>query len=159
MSNQRIKNLIKVWWEKSGRESDQFSKFLFLWICFNAWLAHESGEEFDKDMINWLKRQNLSSSTLVASFEQCKNKSTFVDSLRFLKSNSPYKDSRGRRQDITIADENNLGEIVEAIYRIRCNLFHGGNGAHETEIQRQIALSNIILNEWVATLIVKLMGK
>lgn len=152
MSNQRIKNLIKVWLEKSRRESDHFSRFLFLWICFNAWLAYESGEETDRNMIDWLKQQNQTSSLLVASFDSCKAKSNFKNNLLSFASNSPYTDSRGMRQDVRIADENDFGNIVEAIYRIRCNLFHGGSEAHETEIQKQIFLSNNILNEWVATL-------
>lgn len=152
MSEQRIKNLIKVWWEKAFREYEPFSKFLFLWICFNAWLAYKSGEDNDRDMIDWLKKQNSQSSDLVACFDACKTKNTFVDSLKSFKDNSPFIDSRGKRRDITVTSENDFENIVEAIYRVRCNLFHGGSEAHETETQRQIALSNIILNEWVATL-------
>ena len=159
MNEQRIKNLIKVWWGKAFRESDHFSKFLFLWICLNAWLAYESGEDVDRDMIDWLKKQNGQSSKLVDCFETCKTKKTYVDSLKFFAGNSPFKDSRGKRPDIIIKDENDFENIVEAIYRIRCNLFHGASEAHEDDIIRQIVLSNNILKlEWVATLDLRING-
>lgn len=151
MSDQQIKNLITTWRGKALSESDKFSKFLFLWICFNAWLAYESGEDYDRNMIDWLKKQNRQSSDLVACFELCKTKSTFVDSLKFFQDNSPIKDSRGKKF-VIVKDVNDFENIVEAIYMIRCNLFHGGSEAHETEIQKQIAASNIVFNYWIATL-------
>lgn len=158
MNEQRIKNLIKIWWGKAFSESDHFSKFLFLWICFNAWLAHESGEDIDRDMLDWLKKQNCHSSKLVDCFETCKMQRTFVDNLKFFAGNSPFKDSRGKRPDIIVKDENDFENIVEAIYRIRCNLFHGGSEAQENETQILIAMSNIILNVWVATLNLRING-
>jgi len=48
MREQQIKILIKVWREKAFKEhNDPFSKFLFLWICFNAWLAHTYNKDRD----------------------------------------------------------------------------------------------------------------
>jgi hypothetical protein len=36
----------------------------FLWICFNAVLAHESEEDYDPDMIEWLKDVDAGQSRL-----------------------------------------------------------------------------------------------
>ncbi len=69
---------------------------------------------------------------------------------------SPFKDSRGKREEIVIKDKNDFENIVYAIYRIRCNLFHGTSQAHQKEVQKQVTVSNEILNEWIATLLVKL---
>jgi hypothetical protein len=158
MSDQQIKNLFKVWLKKSRRKSDHFSKFLFLWICFNAWIAYKSREDSGRDMINWLVRQNSQSSDLVECFEACKNKRTFVDILKIFAAKSPFKDSREKRPDINVKDENDFENIVNAIYRIRCNLFHGSSVAHENETQAVIALSTRILNEWIETLNVRING-
>lgn len=153
---QRIKKLITVWRNKAlGEEEDPFSKFLFLWICFNAWLAYTSGKDTDRAMINWLVNQDNKSSDLVNCFNnRMKISDNFVQNLQFFAENSPYKDSREKHPDIVVKDENDFENIVEAIYRIRCNLFHGGSEANETDIRRQIALSNAILNEWIAALVV-----
>ena len=155
MNEQQIKTLIKVWREKARRENDHFLKFFLLWICFNAWLEYRSGEDIDAKMIGWLANQDKSSSDLVESYERCKNKADFKSYLKFLVDNSPFKDSRGKRPDITVRDEDDFENIVEAIYRIRCNLFHGGSPADQNEVQQQIAICTYILNEWIATLVVK----
>jgi hypothetical protein len=57
MEDRELHNLIKGWYARSRRESDPLSKFVFLWFCFNAVLAYESGEDRDRDMLEWLKRQ------------------------------------------------------------------------------------------------------
>ena len=152
MNDQQIKNSIKVWWEKAFRESDKSSKFLFLWMCFNAWLKYESGEKTDRAMLKWLKQQNRQSSELVDCFESCKTKNTFVDSLKFLAMNSPYKNSRGIGQDIIVKNENDFENIVEAIYIVRCNLSHGGSDLNDYMTQKQITFAQNILNDWIATL-------
>ena len=133
MDELQIKNLIKVWRGKAFRERDPFSKFLFLWICFNAWLEHESGEDRDADMINWLITQTPESSSLVESYEVCRKKNDIKTCLKFLIVNSPFEDSRGQRH-ITVRDEDDFENIVRAIYRIRCNLFHGGTQAQSKNI-------------------------
>jgi hypothetical protein len=156
MNQNKIRNLIKVWREKAFKERDPFSKFLFLWICFNAWLEHRSGKDADAKMIEWLVNQTNTSSDLVESFELCKNKPIFNNSLDILAQKSPFKDSRGKRPDITVKDKNDFENIVRAIYRIRCNLFHGSSEAQENRVREQIAISNAILNEWISTLLVKI---
>jgi hypothetical protein len=155
MNEQQIKNLIKVWYGKSKGERDNFVKFFLLWICFNAWLEYRSGEDTDKKMIDWLVNQSRTSSDLVESYERRKNTADFKSYLKFLVDNSPFKDSRGKGSGITVKDEDDFENIVKAIYRIRCNLFHGGSAAHKNEVQQQIAICTYILNEWIATLVVE----
>lgn len=155
MDELQIKNIIKVWYGKARREDDKFLKFFLLWICFNAWLEHSSGEDRDYKMIDWLINKETSSD-LKESYELCIKDKEFKEHLKFLAYNSPYKDSRGKRSDIEIKDENDFKNIVRAIYRIRCNLFHGGTQAQQEIAKKQIAISTNILNKWIATLSVKL---
>jgi len=152
MDETRIKNLIKGWYEKGFRENDPFLKFLSFWICFNVWLDYRSGEDVDAQMINWLVDQSASTSDLVEKYENLKNKGTFRDALKALANKSPIEDSRGNRKTIKIRDENDFENIVRAIYMIRCNLFHGSKGAHESRDLKLVIISNVILSHWVGSL-------
>jgi hypothetical protein len=153
MDEARIKGLIKIWHGKAFSENDHFSKFFFLWICFNVWLEYKSEKDTDAHMIEWLVAQSPDTSDFVERYEKLKNNKTFRDALKALANNSPIEDSRGIRQEIQIRDENDFENIVRAVYRIRCNLFHGGKSAHESRDKRLIVLSNVILNHWVVSLI------
>jgi hypothetical protein len=52
MEEQEVRSLVKGWHQRARREADLTSKFVFLWVCFNARLAHES--DTDREMIKWL---------------------------------------------------------------------------------------------------------
>ena len=48
MDENKVRNLVKGWHQRSRAEGDPTSKFVFLWFCFNAWLAFESEEDTDR---------------------------------------------------------------------------------------------------------------
>lgn len=148
----RLKTLIKGWYEKGFRENDHFSKFLFLWICFNAWLDYSSGKEKDFEMIDWLISQSSVTSDLVKTFEDLKTKRHFRGALKVFANMTPIRDSRGSRDPIEIRDEDDFENIVRAIYRIRCNLFHGGKSANESRDLKLVVVSNEILKYWIGSL-------
>lgn len=154
MNLKNIQNLIIAWYEKARRENDHYSKFVFLWICFNAWLDYRSGKDTDSEMIKWLVSQSAQNSDLVRQYENSKNNSEFIDSLKSLANMSPFNDTRGK-PPIIIADKNDFENIVWAIYRIRCNLFHGSSGAHEDRSLKEVFLSKNILNIWVGNVILE----
>jgi len=157
MDEQKIKNLIKVWYEnKAKRESDPIFKFLCLWICFNAWLDYRSRKETDRAMINWLVKQDTITSDLVREYENAKRTRSFVNSLKslvVLSQKKPIEDSRGKQLSIIIGDENDFPNIVNAIYRIRCNLFHGGKTADDARDQKLIESCQRILERWIGNLL------
>lgn len=72
MEEGEVKNLIKVWHQKTKMEggSDKISKFVFLWICFNAWLAYRSGEDTDRGMVDCLKRKDPVVIDIVSQYEK-----------------------------------------------------------------------------------------
>lgn len=153
MKEQRIKNLVKTWYEKARFEQDPFSKFIFLWICFNAWLDYKSGEFLDSEMINWLIRQTFSTSDLISNYENAKKTEPLMRSLKTLADMSPIYDSRGRRDPIRIKDEDDFENIVKGIYRIRCNLFHGGKEANDSRDRKLVEVSKRVLEKWIGNLI------
>lgn len=145
--------MIKVWYGKASRESDHYSKFVFLWICFNAWLDYRSGKDTDAEMIQWLVSQPSQASDIIKKYENSKNNIEVVDSIRALVNMSPFNDARGKRPQVVIADENDFENIVWAIYRVRCNLFHGGSAAHEDRILKEVFAAKNILNIWMGNII------
>lgn len=155
MTESRTKDLIKAWRTKARRESDQFSRFVFLWFCFNAWLAFESDKEKDREMLDWLEEADESRSQLRLSYNHALSSGTdiFRSRLESLVQSAPIPDSRGRRQDIHVEDVNDFSGIVEAIYRVRCNLFHGGKEANNPHDQKLVKACGDILEKWVGNLI------
>jgi len=153
MREEKIKNLVKTWYEKAKWEQDSFSKFVFLWICFNAWLGYKSDKFLDSEMIKWLLKQTSLVSDLVSSYENAKKTEPFRENLKTLADMSPIYDSRGRRSPIKIKDENDFENVVKAIYRVRCNLFHGGKEANDSRDKKLVEVSKRILEKWIGNLI------
>lgn len=155
MEESKVKNLIKVWYlDKARVERDEFFKFLCFWICFNAWLCYISNKGRDKEMIEWLI-DPLNNCDLRISFFEIKQKNhLFVEDLKILVKMCPIKDSRGTG-DINIKDPDDFENIVKAIYKTRCNLFHGGRSASESREKKLVMISNKILERWVGNLTAK----
>lgn len=68
MEELEVRSLVKGWHQRARRERDPTSRFVFLWFCFNAWLAYESEEDTDREMLNWLVESRAAESQLRASF-------------------------------------------------------------------------------------------
>lgn len=154
MNEDNIKELIKSWYRnKALNEQEPFFKFLCLWICINAWLSHQSQEISDRRMINWLKSQKESSCDILAGYEAMKDTTQGLKAINTLIQYSPITDSTGYREDIKIKNSNDRDNIIEAIYRIRCNLFHGGKSPSNTRDRELVQCANVILNKWIAHLV------
>jgi hypothetical protein len=153
MQETEIKNLIKAWHARSKRERDKISKFVFLWFCFNAWLAYRSGENKDREMVNSLKRRGGKVSDLVSRYDEALGSSWFEGKIEELKRLSPIQDPRGRGAPVNINDVCNFGQICEAIYRIRCNLFHGGKTPTSNRDVKLVTVAGEILEKWVGNLV------
>lgn len=150
MDDIQIRNLIKSWRERARSESDFVSKFVFLWFCFNAALAHESREDVDRAMIDWLKASPPS--RLVKAYEAALRSDVFTRDLRTLAGYSPIVDPRGKRSPVVISNELDFPNIVEAIYRVRCHLFHGQKSAGDLRDQKLIKVSAALLEKWIGNM-------
>jgi hypothetical protein len=95
-----IQNLIKAWHGKASGEKDIFSKFMSLWICFNAWLTFRApNKESDRKMINWLKSSDGQNSDLFEVYQNLLTKTKFRDDLKTLATYSPFYDPNGIRSN------------------------------------------------------------
>lgn len=158
MQEERIKNLIRNWQQRSHNEGDQFASFVFIWFCFNAWLEHITNNDTDAGMINELAERNQSTLSLTNAYDSVLADDDLLRrSVRDLIKKSqekPIRDARARKEPILIADENDFENIVWAIYRIRCNLFHGGKEADNLRDQALVRDAAMILRQWIGKLVI-----
>ena len=157
MIEDRIKNLIRTWRAKSNNEGDQFASFVFIWFCFNAWLENLSDRQTDRAMMDELRGKSDNMTSLIEAYDAVRASDEFfkrsLQHLMGMSKEEPIRDVRGRKQPISIENENDFVNIIEAIYRIRCNLFHGGKDANDPRDQVLVKDAAIILKQWIGKLI------
>lgn len=159
MEEARIKNLIRTWRGKSHSEGDQFASFVFIWICFNAWMEYLSTKETDAGMVKEVVERQQNMISIIEAYDSAISDDDLlkrhIKGLIGKSQEEPIRDCRGKRSAISIRDENDFGNIVRAIYRIRCNLFHGCKDANELRDQVLVGLAAGILRQWMGRLIAK----
>jgi hypothetical protein len=154
MEDRELHNLIKGWHARSRRESDPISRFVFLWFCFNAVLAYESQEDFDRQMLDWLKSEPAGS-RLIQAYRAAlaPEGGLFRRQVAALAQLAPIEDPRGKRGDVEIRGVEDFGNIVEGLYRVRCNLFHGAKRANDVRDRKLVMASQRILEKWVGNVL------
>lgn len=156
MQEERIKNLVRSWRHKSHQDGDVFGSFIFIWISFNAWLEHLSMKTSDREMIEELRERAACMNELVSAYDYVlKNDELFIRSLRALIGKSreePIRDVREIFPDVVIENEYDYENVIRALYRIRCNLFHGGKDINEPRDQSLVSNAGALLRQWVGRL-------
>lgn len=153
MSEDRAKELVRTWYkDKAKDETEPYFKLLCLWICFNAWLSFISSEDSDRGMLKkFLANQvNLE---LKSAYENMSKTATGKQALKDFVTMSPIKDSRDIKPVVVIRSENDKDNIIWGIYRVRCNLFHGGKTLNDPRDRKLVACVNRILDKWMSELI------
>lgn len=148
MIDENIKTLIGWWKLKGQRESDPFIRFFFFYVCFDAWVTAESGEEVDQKKLRWfLDNENCLKSERRGFWTSSETQSW----LNNLKNLSPIEDMRSNhRGELTnLTNINNLEEVILFIYQIRCNLFHGSKDPMNNKDASLVELSGKLLEKWI----------
>lgn len=146
--NNNIKDLISFLKMYGERETNSFTKFFFFYMCFDAWITAESGEEQDKKKLFWFINND---SCLKRARSGFWNSSETRSWLNNLKSLSPVMDMRPNHQNrfVELKDIDNLNEVILFIYQIRCNLFHGAKNPADSRDRSVVGLSAILLEKWI----------
>lgn len=114
------------WIERAEKADEVFDKadgFISLWIAFNGWMRGKFGEDkHDWKLIAEVKQLKQ----IEAVFNKMKSDNgDFADKLRKLEQysvrNMRFIDDRKRDKKY----DGTFGSLIETIYQIRCNLFHG----------------------------------
>jgi hypothetical protein len=153
MDERQVCSLVYGWYTRARREDDHVTSFVFLWFCFNAWLACESGEDTDWAMINWLTGRRAQTSQLRAAYDSAMQSEVFVDSVRALADQSPIVSNGRRPREVRIHSLEDFADIVNGVYLVRCNLFHGSKRAGDSRDETLIGACARILEQWVGYLV------
>jgi len=133
--NDKLKDLIKEWFCKSREMDNCFDQFIWLWISFNAFYAHDHLQESElsqlrifRDQFKELFRKVVTGND--RAFKEFKHyidtkpeNTGFIQDLRFSDGEERHKK---RYYNLT-----SLCEYIDCIYQIRCNLFHGGKNPED----------------------------
>lgn len=124
---------IDTWLKRAKREKeyiDDGDRFVSLWIAFNAWLKSEYSENKpDKELIKEVKKN----SELKSLFIKLKNEKSFSEALGRISNRRVY-DARCPKNRDKIKEYNGSFEsLIDVLYQIRCNLFHGRKNINKLE--------------------------
>ena len=109
--------------ERGHRIIDDGDRFISLWIAFNGWMRGKFGEDIgDRSQIESVKRLQ----DFKEVFTQLREDDlAFKESLDKLEGLSVVNmQFRNNREDIYEYD-GTFESLIEVIYQVRCNLFHG----------------------------------
>jgi len=120
------------WLQRAEREQeyvDDGDRFISLWISFNGWMKGRFGEnKKDKSLLN-----------------KTKELTEFSDSFSHLKQvDSHFRSNLEKLANYSVADMRNLEDtnpkydgtfesLIDVLYRVRCNLFHGRKEIRENK--------------------------
>jgi hypothetical protein len=149
--NSEISELIGWWITKEDilnageRPTPAFVTFFIYYMCLDAWLTAESQEDTDRKKTQWLigTENELKNAFEHGGF----NKSDLIG----LKDLSPVEDMRPRHagEYVFLHDTDNLEEVINFIYQIRCNLFHGGKSPVDERDNTLVFLAGNFLKNWL----------
>lgn len=149
----KMNERIKKWFERSQMDKqednyDNFDKFIALWIAFNGWANIKTTKTNDQD---WIEEVSKSGSVLDGNYKKLQDhNSNFKSNVEALKKAAPVYDMRypaDRSKAKEINNIENLGEVLDVIYQIRCNLFHGAKGLKDERDNNLVKLAYDILTE------------
>lgn len=142
---------IKKWFKKSQNSitiDDNFDRFIALWIAFNGWTNIETNKTDDS---KWIKEVSKSGGVLGENYRRLlEDNSNFKPKVKALKEAAPVYDMRylnDSNKAKEISNIENLGEVLEVIYQIRCNLFHGAKDLEDERDHDLVKLAYDILTE------------
>jgi len=111
--------IIKTWAERGYFDDDDFSKFIYYWVSFNCWLYTKTNEVSDRKALKKLyKNQSLYSDFPILVEEN----NPLLEKLLKV---GPIENNRISKSSETIKNIKEFKEVMNLLYEIRCNLFHG----------------------------------
>jgi hypothetical protein len=149
--SQETRSLISWWKIRAESETDPFIKFFIMYMCLDAWITEGSGEEYDRDKLKWLKSKD---NPLREYWTTTPNKKVPLQGLAKIgQVEDMHPKRRGRIVYLKSVDD--FDQVIDFIYQIRCNLFHGGKSYMNTNDTRLVTSSARILENWINWTLVK----
>jgi len=136
-----LRTIIDNWYNRSKDEKiDEFDRFISLWISFNAWGYHEIETDKDRQMIDDLKKNQK----MLESYDKAKLDKQFMKKLHDI-SNDKIKTYKPKPEYVWLDNDKSLNTLLEMIYKIRCNLFHGRKDRNTERDKNLVKWARIVL--------------
>jgi hypothetical protein len=146
-----VRELVREWYVASmgGRlGAGPFSAFITVWIALNALYSLRFDDiEGDRDQIRAFARWDRA----VKEHKKLLEISDYPEAIRILAERGVFNFRRGRM--VEIRDRDDLGQILEAVYQVRCNLFHGRKSSENMRDQDLAEASRLIVYRFVGVLL------
>jgi len=143
------KELIIDWFKRSqkqrAREFTIYDQFISLWLAFNSWGTHLSKKDNDSEMLRWIKAHT---DLPVIHKTLSKHDPEFLQRIKRLAQYTVLDMRPGHEgKSKSISDLNSLDELLNIIYQIRCNLFHGQKSRIDPHDRELVELAFYILSK------------
>jgi hypothetical protein len=142
----------KSWRNVAEQLNDPFLKFITEYIAFNALIRAKYGyTERERTIINRLKREisrDVISSNKIVHLKALAP----IRNVRNLRRTRQIRNRRNTQFEITAEDLNKIENVIEAVYWIRNNLFHGDKIYSLERDEKLVKISYEILvdiNNWL----------
>ena len=143
-----VKNIASAWIAKGDREDSIFNKFISYWIAFNAFYSYKTTARRERNCLNEIIADQSFNRTYQTLITQ-ENFQVF-QSLILVGSIVNVKNPE---ESVIITDSSNFNEVINVLYLIRCNLFHGDKGETEARDVQVITAAVPILELVVKALV------
>ena len=140
-SNKYLREIVVEWFERSAHSEKWpsiFDRFIFLWIAFDAWGSNESRQMNDK-MIDWLKTSQLKD-----VFRRIRP--GIEDDLKRLSQKGDIPNHVTEGAMIRLHDPHDFHKLMDVIYQIRNNLFHGHKSPNDSNDRELVTFAYNILS-------------
>lgn len=141
--------LIVDWFKRSQKQRARrftiFDQFISLWFAFNSLGTYLSKKDKDSEMLRWIKAHTdlpAIHKTLI------KNDPQFLQRIKRLADYTVLDMRPGHKgESKSISDLNSLDELLDVIYQIRCNLFHGQKSRIDPRDRELVEVAFYILSK------------
>lgn len=146
-----VQEIVDNWYALGSGKNIQpdkvpFFRFISIWIAFNALYAsrYSSNTRGDRDQV----RRFADEPKAIDSHQKLlKEDRDYQKAIEILKK-CGVQNTRASR-NYSINDITNLTEVVECLYQVRCNLFHGGKIPKNTRDQGLVEASYTIVSKLI----------
>jgi len=155
MANLRVRRLVTQWYGKARREADEFSEFVFLYFCFNALISNLSGKYNDRQALDWTYDNANPIRDAYEFFLQHKSIDDCVARLRRLPPIPTHRPPPAP-EFLVVPDTGTMREVLNYVYQVRCNLFHGRKDPQDQWDVAYVRACNAILKPLIRRVISQL---
>lgn len=146
------------WYEQSQGQNSYPFQFMALWIAFN-FLYSEERADSERGQIRWYCRREKAKLMQFNPFKNPEFKdilAVFYEAPVKTREDSGYYEERYRNIcNVKLSDEKRTIDLIQTIYSVRCNLFHGNKSFSEPRDQKLVQNSTILLREYMKQILPK----